>query len=200
MIKIRHSMFETNSSACHSVVFKTRDPNIEMRDYRYLLKTWDGDNIKLDDCGYILVHLKNYGWGPVILKDLEEKLSYLASQCIGHTDNNIDINQCGCCSTGDEYEPMICISSIPSEDTVSPKDWRAWNEDEKRLQNNPEWQEIEETVKRHIPDCLGIRVVPSSGYTEDGIALRSAVDCDGYTLEQLLFSPDILILVDNDNH
>ncbi len=64
MIKIRKSVFETNSSSSHSLVVSKRD-----RGYDY--------DLPVDENGILTIPFGEFGWGPAVLNTPIEKLSYL---------------------------------------------------------------------------------------------------------------------------
>ena len=64
MLKIRQSVFETNSSSTHSLVISKKD------------RGYDYDGLIIAD-GILYISFGEYGWGPAILKYPHEKLSYL---------------------------------------------------------------------------------------------------------------------------
>lgn len=66
MIKIRHSVFETNSSSSHSLVFSSID-----RGYSY--------DLPVDKKGVLTIPFGEFGWGPDILRTPLQKLSYLVT-------------------------------------------------------------------------------------------------------------------------
>lgn len=71
MINIRNSVFETNSSSSHSLVFSKKN-----RGYSY--------DLPVDEDGVLTIPYGEFGWGPDILKTPIEKLSYLITdhQCL----------------------------------------------------------------------------------------------------------------------
>ncbi len=66
MIKIRNSVFETNSSSSHSLVFSKRD-----RGHSY--------DLPVDEKGVLTIPFGEFGWGPEVLKTPIEKLSYVVT-------------------------------------------------------------------------------------------------------------------------
>lgn len=64
MIKIRNSVFETNSSSSHSLVFSKVD-----RGHSY--------DLPVDENGVLTIPFGEFGWGPEILRTPLEKLSYI---------------------------------------------------------------------------------------------------------------------------
>jgi len=63
MIKIRNSVFETNSSSSHSLVFSKVD-----RGHNY--------DLPVDEDGILTIPFGEFGWGPEVLRTPLEKLSY----------------------------------------------------------------------------------------------------------------------------
>lgn len=66
MIKIRNSVFETNSSSSHSLVFSKVD-----RGHDY--------DLPVDENGVLTIPFGEFGWGPDILRTPLEKLSYIVT-------------------------------------------------------------------------------------------------------------------------
>jgi len=77
LITIRRNVFETNSSAVHSLVIS--DEGMEP------------SNLPMDDDGYILVKFGSFGKDRRIFTSQEDKLSYLITQCyyLNHWDEDI---------------------------------------------------------------------------------------------------------------
>lgn len=76
MINIRHSVFETNSSSSHSLVFSKKN-----RGYNY--------DLPVDENGVLTIPFGEFGWGPDLLKTPIQKLSYLITDNGGyHYDDN----------------------------------------------------------------------------------------------------------------
>jgi len=63
MLNIRNSVFETNSSSSHSLVFSKLD-----RGYSY--------DLPVDEDGVLTIPFGEFGWGPDVLRTPLEKLSY----------------------------------------------------------------------------------------------------------------------------
>lgn len=74
---IRRNVFETNSSAVHSLVIS--DEGMEQ------------SNLPMDDDGYVLVKFGSFGKDERIFTSQEDKLSYLITQCyyLNHWDEDI---------------------------------------------------------------------------------------------------------------
>lgn len=71
MVSIRNSVFETNSSSSHSLVFSKKN-----RGYSY--------DLPVDADGVLTIPFGEFGWGPDILKTPIEKLSYLITDNGGY--------------------------------------------------------------------------------------------------------------------
>ena len=66
MIKVRSSVFETNSSSSHSLVFSKVN-----RGHSY--------DLPVDGNGVLTIPFGEFGWGPAVLKTPLEKLSYVVT-------------------------------------------------------------------------------------------------------------------------
>ena len=66
MLQVRKNVFETNSSSTHSLVISKKD-----RDYDYCLP--------IEDDGTLVVTFGEFGWGPEVLAQPIEKLTYLVT-------------------------------------------------------------------------------------------------------------------------
>ena len=66
MIKVRSSVFETNSSSSHSLVFSKVN-----RGHSY--------DLPVDENGVLTIPFGEFGWGPEVLKTPLEKLSYIVT-------------------------------------------------------------------------------------------------------------------------
>lgn len=69
MLQIRKNVFETNSSSTHSLVISNKE-----RSYNY--------NLPVDDRGVLTIPFGEFGWGPELLTEPIEKLSYLVTDRI----------------------------------------------------------------------------------------------------------------------
>ena len=63
MIQVRNNLFETNSSSTHSVVISKKD------------RGWYYD-LPVDENGVLTIQFGEFGWGPEILRNPMDKLSY----------------------------------------------------------------------------------------------------------------------------
>lgn len=77
MINKRTKIFETNSSSMHSIAVSSSD-----RGYNY--------NLPITDDGVLYVEFGEFGWGPEILKNPLDKLSYYITDQFGgyHDEEN----------------------------------------------------------------------------------------------------------------
>lgn len=62
--QVRQNVFETNSSSMHSLVISNKD-----RGYDY--------DLPVDENGVLTISFGEFGWGPEILKEPLEKISYV---------------------------------------------------------------------------------------------------------------------------
>lgn len=94
MINIRNSVFETNSSSSHSLVFSKKN-----RGYSY--------DLPVDENGVLVIPYGEFGWGPDILKTPIEKLSYLITDHGGIDDDIIEMIKTKCPKVKEvETEPV----------------------------------------------------------------------------------------------
>ena len=80
MLNKRTRLFETNSSSMHSIAVSSRD-----RGYDY--------DLPITDDGTLYVEFGEFGWGPDILQDPLEKLSYYITDQFGgygHDDKSFE--------------------------------------------------------------------------------------------------------------
>ena len=178
---VREGVFETNSSSAHTLAFRTlQKPKLKPPEkFQHYIK----------DDGYIHVKLGTYGRECDILETLTEKLSYIASGIIFWSENNIENKEWW----NDEKV---------NEDTVPPKEWRAWLTDQEKIESDPEWQLVVDEVKAYLPDCKGIKLLPSHGFIDHQSSgfYEKIINGKQHTLKEILFSDDVYILVDHDEH
>lgn len=95
MLNIRTSVFETNSSSCHSFTINSG-------------KQIGKSVLPIKDDGYIYVSLGEYGWGPEDYKYQQDKLSYLVTlvKCINHCYG------CDCISEIEDLRDYMDISDV----------------------------------------------------------------------------------------
>jgi hypothetical protein len=135
--------------------------------------------LHLEDDGYVHASFGEFGWGYDVLYGQDEKLSYLCTMA-ACADSNMASND-------DFYK-------------------------------NPEFQAINDVIKEKC-GCKGLiidtpitRYVSEDGKTSwpefDGYidhqsaygSLQGFLDDYGVTIEQVVFSPTVEIIIDNDNH
>lgn len=79
MRKVRHDVFETNSSSTHSITFSSRKAQLEE------------NTLPIDADGCIHVTLGEFGWGQKSYYDQYNKLQYLVTMCAEA--NGIDVDR-----------------------------------------------------------------------------------------------------------
>jgi len=180
---VREGMFETNSSSAHTLVYTSRGkPKLKPPlDFQYLV----------DEDTFIHIKLFTYGRQIDSLKSLDEKLSYIATGIIGWSDNDIKTEKWS--------------MHEKTEDDVPPKEWRAWLSDKEKIENDPEWQMVVDVVRKYLGPtcgCNGVIIDPSSGMVDHQSSdfYKKIIDGKDTTLEQVLFSDTVYILVDHDEH
>lgn len=78
---------------------------------------------------------------------------------------------------------------------------KTWEEAQKKIETDSEWERIVDCCKSHIEGCKGVNILESKGYVDH----QSMDTVDGFlnanntTLDDFLFNEGTLI-IDNDNH
>ena len=195
MISIRRNIFETNSSATHTLVYKTHNGDLAIKIKGYMCELFkeDGSTAEEGEPGYVKVHFGHFGGEQKVIRGLHDKLNYIATLIMSETENRID---------NEAYEYGSDVNgtfywNTPEKDNISPNNWRDWLTDKERLENNPEWLEIVDVLRKNIPGCLGVILEPSSGHSEDFSVYKDFIDGKGVTIEQLLFCDDIMIMLEH---
>lgn len=185
---IRHNVFETNSSSCHSLSLQTnKDGEPETNPVFF-------DNYKIDDNGVLSFDTDEYGWGMAELYSFYDKLSYVMTYCI----------------TTDRYEDFMFVLKVLHDVTQFQSLYYekfnllvgTWNDDTERVEFVNDAM-----VKFVFAEDLDIynffkRVNKETYSYIDGqsIDLLNDVIKDEYKLKNLLFCKQSYIQTDNDNH
>ena len=157
MLQIRKNVFETNSSSTHSLVISKKE-----RSYDYTLPV---------DTGVLTIPFGEFGWGPELLLEPIEKLSYLVTDRIDlyeipeEIKNDEDAIQ-ALIMESDEIKRIVEVvkSCCPNVESV-------------RFELNDSW------------NPFGYVDHQSQGTTYD-------VDL---SIEEIIFSNKVVIMIDNDN-
>lgn len=175
---IRHSVFETNSSSCHSLSLQTnKDGEPETNPVFF-------DNYEIDDDGTLSFDTGEFGWEADYLGYFYDKLSYVMTYCI----------------TTSLYDDFMFVLKV-LHDVTQFKSLKyekfnmligTWNDEQDRF-------EFVEDL--NIYDFFK-RVEDETYSYIDGqsIDLLNDVIKDEYKLKNLLFCKQSCIQTDNDNH
>ena len=224
MIQIRSSIFETNSSSTHCLVYKSKGPSKidEEKIFDYDLnndKKWD-------------VNFGNYGWTrDVPIKGINEKLNYLMTLIsykvlrIAYLSDNYFAKLNG--KTGQERWDDACKILDDSDDVKTLKElfikhsngefrgfnycW--WDDDEidscdigdifrnkENTIDHPFWHLYNYTDDYGYVSSKGVEAFSGFGYVDHQSEELLYDLIKGIGFETYLFSSDIMIVIDNDNH
>lgn len=130
---------------------------------------YDYDGLIIKD-GVLHISFGEYGWGPEILRTPNEKLSYLITDR-----NNIDYDW-ECPPSEEEFEELLA--------------------------NDPKVQEIINVVKSCCPEIKEVKYEFGDEYNPLGYVdhqSRGASYEHDLSIEDIIFSNKVIILIDNDN-
>ena len=169
--KIRYGTFETNSSSVHTIGIPCTNPGTAI----------EKGKIRLDKEGFATARLGEYGWGPDVLDTQQKKLDYI-----------------------------ITLAAVDCRNTLEASI--------EEFKKSRDFQRIERTLMEHMPECKGLKVKQNSFYInhqsvttlsrfleEDFLCPVSGdqeyieVFNPGITIKELLFNPELAILIWNDN-
>lgn len=157
MIQIRKNVFETNSSSTHSLVISAKN-----RNYNY--------SLPVDDDGVLTVKFGEFGWGPKLLKEPIEKLSYLI------TDRHKIYYDWEHVPTWKEFEYLISQSKNIQEIIEVIKNCC------------PEVKEVK------FKKCDQYNPLGYVDHESTGTSWSSDL-----SIEEIIFSNKVIIMIDNDN-
>lgn len=140
MLQIRKSVFETNSSSSHALVYRSKNPSkIDEEKIQYYYLTKDG---------YIQVNFGQYHWTrETPIKNWHEKLNYLMTHLAQKIlSNKSDPNYI--CKEGDlSFAADYLWNHYEDKDAQ-----QRWDDACKILDESPEVQELKELFKKYC-DC-----------------------------------------------
>lgn len=170
---IRHGVFETNSSSCHSLAL-TKGKNGE----RSLSKLYT--DYQLDENGNLHFNVGEYGWGVDVLSDFQSKLDYVMTYAIrkGSYYNFLDL--------------MKSLHDVTQFNKLYYCDQLAgyWNEEENAFKFSGYYSDVDD-LERDIGDAY---IYP------DSLDLLNGIIQNEEQLKNLLFVKDSEIVIENDNH
>ena len=156
MINVRLSVFETNSSSSHSLVYSNKD-----RGYCY--------DLPVDENGILVIPFGEFGWGPDILKTPIEKLSYFITDHAPYIEDDDKMDW-------DELIKLVLKKSDDIRDAIK-------------------------IVKENCPQVKEVKFEKCDEYWPLGYVDHQSVGTSNSadSIEDLIFSNKIIILIDNDN-
>lgn len=157
MIQIRKNVFETNSSSTHSLVISNKE-----RAYNYNLPV---------EGGVLTIPFGEFGWGPELLVEPIEKLSYLITDRIDLYDIPEDIKD------DDEAIQSLIRDSEPISEIIDAIKYCCPEVEEVRFEFGDSW------------NPLGYVDHQSCGTSRE----------DGLSIEEIVFSNKVIIMISNDN-
>lgn len=157
MIKIRKNVFETNSSSTHSLVISNKE-----RSYDY--------NLPVEN-GVLTIRFGEFGWGPEILVDPIDKLSYLITDRINIYDIPEEIKN------DDDAIQELIMESEPIQEIVDVIKSCCPEVEEVRFEIGDSWNPF--------------------GYVDHQSCGTSRED--GLSIEEIAFSNKVIIMISNDN-
>lgn len=160
MLQIRKNVFETNSSSTHSLVISNKE-----RSYNY--------NLPVDDRGVLTIPFGEFGWGPELLIEPIEKLSYLVTDRGGLYDIPEELKD----ADDDAIYDFIMEESEAIKDIV-------------------------EVVKNCCPEVKEVRFELGDSWNPFGYVDHQSHGTSygvDLSIEDLIFSNKVVIMIDNDN-
>lgn len=168
---IRHSVFETNSSSCHSLALTKGDNGKLSKLYT---------DYQLDENGNLHFNGGEYAWGFDILSDFQSKFDYVMTYAIRK------------CSHYEFLDLMKSLHDVTQFNQLYYFDQLVgyWDEEENKFQFSGYYSDVDD-LDRDIGDAY---IEPNSSDLLNGIIE------DEDKLKNLLFIKDSEIVIENDNH
>lgn len=178
MIKIRNSVFETNSSSTHSLVYSKKD-----RKTKNPLEL-DANHRCYDDVekGLLCVRFGEFGWGPAILVDPRDKLNYLMTQIADEVIGSYDAEE-------------IPWPEIQKRLLADSKVQKVLQVIQKHLPEVKGFKFLRPGESPYEEDADNFTSYYPVGYIDH----ESCGTANAVSPEELIFNDKILILIDNDN-
>ena len=176
MFKIRNSVFETNSSSSHSLVFSKKD-----RETKYPLKL----EAPYDDIneGLLCIRFGEFGWGFAILQDPRDKLNYLMTQIANDEISWDERHELSWSEIQEKLNQSASVKHIINVVKVHIPDIVGFKY--LRPGEDPDGDEEEANSKYFYP--IGFIDHQSQGVAHE-------IDP-----EELIFDPKVIIVIDDDN-
>lgn len=170
---LRNSVFETNSSSCHSLAL-TKGDNGE----RSLSKLYT--DYQLDENGNLHFNVGEYGWGFEVLSNFQQKLAYVMTYAI---------------LKGSYYDFLDLMKSLHNVTQFNQLYFRDqlvgyWDDEENQFKFSGYYSDVDD-LERNIGDAY---------IDHDSLDLLNGIIKNEDKLKNLLFVSDSEIVIDNDNH
>jgi hypothetical protein len=170
---LRHAVFETNSSSCHSLAL-IKSENGE----RSLSKLYT--DYQLDKNGNLHFNAGEYGWGFDVLSDFQSKLDYVMTYVIIKGSDYDFLNLIKALHDVTQFNHLYYFDQLVGY----------WSEEENKFKFSDYYSDVDD-LEYDIGDA----------YIEhDSLDLLNGIIEDEDKLKNLLFVKESEIVIENDNH
>lgn len=174
---IRHSVFETNSSSCHSLALAKAD-NCEASSAATLSKLYT--DYQLDENGNLHFDVGEYGWGFEVLSNFQSKLAYVMTYII---------------RKGSYYNFLDLMKSLHDVTQFNQLYFREqlvgyWDNEENKFNFSGYYSDVDD-LERDIGHAY---------IDPDSLDLLNGIIQNEDQLKNLLFVKESEIVIENDNH
>ena len=170
---LRNSVFETNSSSCHSLALTKGDNGERSPSKLYT-------DYQLDENGNLHFNVGEYGWGFEVLSNFQQKLAYVMTYAI---------------LKGSYYDFLDLMKSLHDVTQFNQLYFRDqlvgyWDDEENQFKFSGYYSDVDD-LERDIGDAY---------IDHDSFDLLNGIIEDEDKLKNLLFVKDSEIVIENDNH
>ena len=174
---LRNSVFETNSSSCHSLALAKGD-NGEASSAATLSKLYT--DYQLDENGNLHFNVDCYGWEFDVLSNFQQKLAYVMTYAI---------------LKGSYYDFLDLMKSLHDVTQFNQLYFRDqlvgyWDDEENQFKFSGHYSDVDD-LERNIGDAY---------IDHDSLDLLNGIIKNEDQLKNLLFVKESEIVIDNDNH
>lgn len=172
---VRHAVFETNSSSCHSLALAKSENGGNSLSKLYT-------DFNLDENGNLHFDVDCYGWGFEVLSNFQTKLAYVMTYVI---------------SLGSYYTFLDVMETLHDVTQFNQLYWQDqlvgyWNDEENKFKFSGIYSDL---------DDLANDINDNTAYIDaNSWGLLDSVIENEDKLKNLLFVPDSEIVIENDNH
>lgn len=172
---LRHSVFETNSSSCHSLALAlTKGDNGN----RSLSKLYT--DYQLDENGNLHFDVDEYGWGFDVLSNFQQKLAYVMTYAIRHGSHYDFLNLMKSLHDVTQFNQLYYTDQLVGY----------WSEEENEFKFSGCYADVGD-----LDNDIGEAYI-----YPDSCGLLNGIIEDEDKLKNLLFVKDSEIVIENDNH